>query len=127
MASSFGTVQAARQVALQRRGYAAAVLRALARNQRGRTTAQIQRTLRDSLTPLGLRLSNLPKKSSRSGQKASERRRNRQFNWSENFGADHAAAMTNRRTANGSENPTAGSARPVASVASGVRLQRRAA
>ena len=48
---------AARQVALQRRGYAAAVLRALARNQRGRTTAQIQRTLRDSLTPLGLRLS----------------------------------------------------------------------
>ena len=47
---------AARQVALQRRGYAAAVLRALARNQRGRTTAQIQHTLRDSLTPLGLRL-----------------------------------------------------------------------
>jgi hypothetical protein len=45
----------ARQVALQRRGYAAAVLRALARHQRGRTT--IQRTLRDSLTPLGLRLS----------------------------------------------------------------------
>ena len=43
--------------ALQRRGYAAAVLRALARHQRGRTTAQIQRTLRDSLTPLGLRLS----------------------------------------------------------------------
>ena len=48
---------AARQVALQRRGYAAAVLRALARNQRGRTTPQIQHTLRDSLTPLGLRLS----------------------------------------------------------------------
>ena len=48
---------AARQVALQRRGYAAAVLRALARNQRGRTTAQIPHTLRDSLTPLGLRLS----------------------------------------------------------------------
>jgi hypothetical protein len=48
---------AARQVALQRRGYAAAVLRALARHQRGRTTAQIRRTLRDSLTPLGLRLS----------------------------------------------------------------------
>jgi hypothetical protein len=47
----------ARQVALQRRGYAAAVLRALARHQRGRTTAQIRRTLRDSLTPLGLRLS----------------------------------------------------------------------
>ena len=35
---------AARQVALQRRSYAAAVLRALARHQRGRTTAQIQRT-----------------------------------------------------------------------------------
>jgi hypothetical protein len=48
---------AARQVAAQRRGYAAAVLRALARNQRGRTTAQIRRALRDSLTPLGLRLS----------------------------------------------------------------------
>ena len=48
---------AARQVALQRRGYAAAVLRALARHQRGRTTAQIQRTVRDSLTPLELRLS----------------------------------------------------------------------
>jgi hypothetical protein len=47
---------AARQVALQRRGYAAVVLRALARNQRGRTSAQIQRTLRDLLTPLGLRL-----------------------------------------------------------------------
>ena len=51
------TRAAARQVALQRRGYAAAVLRALARNQRGRTTAQIQHTLRHSLTPLGLRLS----------------------------------------------------------------------
>jgi hypothetical protein len=48
---------ATRQVAAQRRGYAAAVLRALARHQRGRTTAQIQRTVRDSLTPLGLRLS----------------------------------------------------------------------
>ena len=48
---------AARQVALQRRGYAAAVLRALARHSGGRTTAQIRRTLRDSLTPLGLRLS----------------------------------------------------------------------
>jgi mercuric reductase len=32
-------------VARQRRGYAATVLRALARNQRGRTTAQIQRIL----------------------------------------------------------------------------------
>jgi hypothetical protein len=48
---------AAHQVARQRRGYAAAVVRALARHQRGRTTAQIRRTLRDSLTPLGLRLS----------------------------------------------------------------------
>ena len=51
------TRAAARQVAQHRHGYAAAVLRALARHQQGRTTAQIQHTLRDSLTPLGLRLS----------------------------------------------------------------------
>ena len=44
---------AARQVAPQRRGYAAAVLRALARNQRGRTTAQIQRTLAGFAHPAG--------------------------------------------------------------------------
>ena len=44
---------AARQVALQRRGYAAAVLRALARNQRGRTTAQIQHTFAGFAHPAG--------------------------------------------------------------------------
>jgi len=47
----------ARQVKEQRRGYARAVLRALARSQQGQPTAQVQRTLRDSLTPLGVRLS----------------------------------------------------------------------
>jgi hypothetical protein len=47
----------ARQVKQQRRGYARAVLRALARSQQGRPTAQVQRTLRDSLAPLGVRLS----------------------------------------------------------------------
>ena len=46
-----------RQVKQQRRGYAQAVLRALARSQRGRPTAQVQRMLRDSLSPLGVRLS----------------------------------------------------------------------
>ena len=46
-----------RQVKQQRRGYAQAVLRALARSQRGRPTAQVQGVLRDSLSPLGVRLS----------------------------------------------------------------------
>ena len=46
-----------RQVKQQRRGYAQAVLRALARSQLGRPTAQVQRMLRDSLSPLGVRLS----------------------------------------------------------------------
>jgi hypothetical protein len=46
-----------RQVKLQRRGHAQAVLRALARSQRGRPTAQVQRVLRESLSPLGVRLS----------------------------------------------------------------------
>jgi hypothetical protein len=46
-----------RQVKQQRRGYAQAVLRALARSQQGRPTAQVQRMLRDCLTPLGVRLS----------------------------------------------------------------------
>ena len=46
-----------RQVQQQRRGYAQAVLRALARSQRGRPTPQIQRVLRDALSPLGVRLS----------------------------------------------------------------------
>ena len=45
-----------RQVKQQRRGYAQAVLRALARSQRGRPTPQIQRVLRDALSPLGVRL-----------------------------------------------------------------------
>jgi hypothetical protein len=45
-----------RQVQQQRRGYAQAVLRALARSQRGRPTRQIQRVLRDALSPLGVRL-----------------------------------------------------------------------
>jgi hypothetical protein len=47
----------ARQVKQQRRGYARAVLRALARSQQGRPTAQVQRTLRDSLAPLAGRAS----------------------------------------------------------------------
>jgi hypothetical protein len=38
-----------RQVNQQRRGYAQAVLGALARSQRGRPTPQIQRVLRDAL------------------------------------------------------------------------------
>jgi hypothetical protein len=46
-----------RQVQQQRRGYAQAVLRALARSQRGRPIPQIQRVLRDALSPLGVRLS----------------------------------------------------------------------
>jgi hypothetical protein len=46
-----------RQVKQQRRGYAQAVLRALARSQRGRPTPQVQRVLRDALSPLGVRLS----------------------------------------------------------------------
>jgi hypothetical protein len=45
------------QVKQQRRGYAQAVLRALARSHRGRPTLQIQRVLRDALSPLGVRLS----------------------------------------------------------------------
>ena len=45
------------QVKQQRRGYAQAVLRALARSQRGRPTPQVQRVLRDALSPLGVRLS----------------------------------------------------------------------
>ena len=45
-----------RQVKQQRRGYAQAVLRAIARSQRGRPTRQIQRVMRDALSPLGVRL-----------------------------------------------------------------------
>jgi hypothetical protein len=47
----------ARQVNNQRSRYAGAVLRSLARSQQGRPTPQIQHLLRDSLTPLGVRLS----------------------------------------------------------------------
>ena len=47
----------ARQVNRQRGRYAGAVLRSLARSQQGRPTAPIQRLLRNSLTPLGVRLS----------------------------------------------------------------------
>jgi len=46
----------ARQVKQQRRGYAAAVLRTLARTHRGRPATQIRATLRGSLAPLGVRL-----------------------------------------------------------------------
>ena len=50
-------ISVARQVRQQRRGYATAVLRTLARTHRGRPAAQIHATLRSSLTPLGVRLS----------------------------------------------------------------------
>jgi hypothetical protein len=46
----------ARQIQQQRRGYTQAVLRALARSQQGQPTAQVQRMLRNCLTPLGVRL-----------------------------------------------------------------------
>ncbi len=47
----------ARQIKDQRRGYARAVLQGLARTQHDRPVAQVQRVLRESLTPLGVRLS----------------------------------------------------------------------
>ncbi len=46
----------ARQIKAQRRGYARAVLRTLAHTQQHRPAAQVQRLLRDTLTPLGVRL-----------------------------------------------------------------------
>jgi hypothetical protein len=49
-------ISVARQVKQQRRGYAAAVLRTLARTHRGRPATQIRATLRSSLAPLGVRL-----------------------------------------------------------------------
>ena len=49
-------VSVARQVRQQRRGYATAVLRTLARTHQGRPATQIRATLRSSLTPLGVRL-----------------------------------------------------------------------
>jgi len=48
---------ASRQIAQQRRGYAGAVLRALARTHQGRPVAVVQRVLREALTSLGVRLS----------------------------------------------------------------------
>jgi hypothetical protein len=50
-------ISVARQVKQQRRGYATAVLRTLARTHQGRPATQINATLRSSLTPLGVRLS----------------------------------------------------------------------
>jgi hypothetical protein len=47
----------AAQVKDQRRGYARAVVRSLARAQLGQPVAQVERVLRGALTPLGVRLS----------------------------------------------------------------------
>lgn len=47
----------ARTVTEQRRGYARAVLAALARSLQGRPTPQIRRIVKTSLQPLGVRLS----------------------------------------------------------------------
>jgi hypothetical protein len=47
----------AAQIKEQRRGYARAVLQGLARTYRGRGAAQVAKVLRNSLTPLGVRLS----------------------------------------------------------------------
>ena len=49
-------ISVARQVKQQRRGYASAVLRTLARTHQGRPVTQIHATLRSSLAPLGVRL-----------------------------------------------------------------------
>lgn len=40
----------------QRRGYARKVVQGVARTQQGRPVGQVQRVLRESLTPLGVRL-----------------------------------------------------------------------
>lgn len=56
--SSSSTAGIERQVSILGGGQQPqAVLRALARSQRGRPTPQIQRVLRDALSPLGVRLS----------------------------------------------------------------------
>jgi hypothetical protein len=52
-----GSGSVAGQIKDQRRGYARAVLRALARAYQGRPTAQVQRVLKDAFKPLGVRLS----------------------------------------------------------------------
>ncbi len=46
----------AAQIKQQRRGYARAVLRSLARTQHGQPIVQVHRVLRQALTPLGVRL-----------------------------------------------------------------------
>ncbi len=46
----------AAQIKQQRRSYARAVLRSLARTQQGQPTVQLHRVLRQALTPLGVRL-----------------------------------------------------------------------
>ncbi len=50
------TSGAARQIKDQRRGYASAVLRSLARIYRGQPTPAVQRVLGDAFKPLGVRL-----------------------------------------------------------------------
>ena len=52
-----GSGSIAGQIKDQRRGYARAVLRALARTYQGRPTAQVQRVLKDAFKPLGVHLS----------------------------------------------------------------------
>ena len=52
-----GSASIAGQIKDQRRGYARAVLRALARAHQGRPTAQVQRVLKDAFKPLGVHLS----------------------------------------------------------------------
>ena len=52
-----GAVSVAAKVKAQRRGYARAVVRSLARAQCGQPVGQIQQVLRSALTPLGVRLS----------------------------------------------------------------------
>lgn len=52
-----GGAAASAAVAAQRRGYATAVLRGLARSLRGRPTSEVERTLTQALRPLGVRLS----------------------------------------------------------------------
>ncbi len=56
-ARSGRAVSVAAQVKEQRRNYARAVVRSLARVHRGQPAAQVQRQLRSALTPLGVRLS----------------------------------------------------------------------
>jgi hypothetical protein len=56
-AGTGGAGSVAVQVREQRRNYARAVVRSLARLHRGQPVAQVQRQLRSALTPLGVRLS----------------------------------------------------------------------